>query len=127
MFWKSSKKLETIIGEDSEFKGELTVKDTIRVDGVLEGDIRADWVIVGETGKILGNIDVRGMVVGGRIEGNICAAEIVELKHRSHVLGEIRSGRLAISEGAVFVGYSIVKDGKESDRSQEEKVVKLSS
>jgi cytoskeletal protein CcmA (bactofilin family) len=112
MFGKNSKKLQTIIGEDSEFKGEVSVKETIRIDGFLEGDVRADWVIVGETGKITGNIESRGTVVGGTVEGNIDADEIVELKHKSRVFGEIRTGKLTVSEGAVFEGYSRMEKGK---------------
>lgn len=112
MFGKTSKKLQTIIGEESEFKGELNVKDTVRIDGFLEGNVRADWVIVGESGRVTGNIDARGTIVGGTVEGNIDAEEIVELKQKSRVVGEIRSIRLAIAEGAAFEGHSRRKEGK---------------
>lgn len=115
MFGKTSKKLQTIIGEDSEFKGELNVKETVRIDGFLEGNVRADWVIVGEAGRITGNIEARGTVVGGTVEGNIDAGEIVELKQKSRVVGEIRTLRLAIAEGAVFEGLSRRKEGKGAD------------
>ena len=115
MFGKTSKKLQTIIGEESEFKGELNVKDTVRIDGFLEGNVRADWVIIGESGRITGNIDARGAVVGGTVEGNIDAGEIVELKQKSRVVGEIRTLRLAIAEGAMFEGLSRRKEGKGAD------------
>jgi cytoskeletal protein CcmA (bactofilin family) len=127
MFGKNPKKLESIIGADSEFKGELSVKGTVRVDGFLEGEIRADWVIVGESGRIKGNITSRGTIVGGKVEGNIHANEIVELKHDSYVTGEIRSGKLAVSEGAVFVGYSLMTAVNESTEIPEGRVVKLNS
>ncbi len=125
MFGKNSKKLQTIIGENSEFKGEVNVKETIRIDGFLEGDVRADWVIVGESGKIVGNIDSRGTVVGGTVEGNIDADEIVELKHKSRVFGEIRTGKLAVSEGAVFEGYSRMEKGKEAESAADGKVMRI--
>ena len=89
MFGKSSARLETVIGADSTIKGELVIKGTLRIDGVVEGDIRADWVIVGETGRILGNVQARSMVVGGRVEGNLEASEIVEMKDKAQVFGEI--------------------------------------
>ena len=106
MLGGTTKKLETIVGKDSEFRGEVSVTGTIRIDGTLEGDVRADWVVVGETGRIRGNIRSRGTVTGGRIEGNVDASEIAELKPGSNVCGEIRTGRLVISEGAVFDGVS---------------------
>ncbi len=127
MFGKNSKKLQTIIGEGSEFKGEVNVKETIRIDGFLEGDVRADWVIVGETGKIVGNIDSRGTVVGGTVEGNIDADEIVELKHKSRVFGEIRTAKLAVSEGAVFEGYSRMEKGKGAEDAADSNVTMIAS
>lgn len=127
MFGKNSKKLQTIIGEDSAFKGEVNVKETVRIDGFLEGNVRADWVIVGETGKILGNIDSRGTVVGGTVEGNIDADEIVELKHKSRVFGEIRTVKFAVAEGAVFEGHSRLKKGKDPEDSADSNVTRIAS
>ena len=106
---KSPQKLETIIGNESTVTGELNIKGTLRVDGIIEGDVFADWVIVGETGRIKGNVKSRGMVVGGSVEGNIDATEIVELKGKGEVTGEICTVKLAMSEGAVFDGRSTMK------------------
>src|SRR5512145_2089997 len=108
-FKKSVQKLETIIGNESTVTGELNIKGTWRVDGIIEGDIFADWVIVGETGRIHGNVKSRGMVVGGRVEGNIDGSEIVELKGKGQVVGEICTAKLAMSEGALFDGHSSMK------------------
>ena len=109
MFRKSEQKLETIVGNESTVTGELNIKGTLRVDGVIEGDVFADWVIVGETGRLHGNVKSRGMVVGGRVEGNIDASEIVELKGKGQVTGEICTTKLAMSEGAFFDGHSVMK------------------
>jgi len=110
MFGKGSRKLETFIGDGTRVAGQVSVKGTIRIDGFLEGDVHADWVVVGGTGKILGNIRSRGVVVGGSVEGNIEAAETVELMGKAAMTGEIRSPKLAVSEGAVFDGRSRMKD-----------------
>jgi cytoskeletal protein CcmA (bactofilin family) len=88
----------------------VSVKGTIRVDGIVEGDVQADWVIVGETGKILGNTRTRGMVVGGSVEGNIEATESAELREKARMVGEIHAPKLGISEGAVFDGRARMKD-----------------
>lgn len=114
MFGRSSAKLETVIGADSKITGELAIGGTVRVDGTVEGDIRADWVIVGETGRIRGNVQARMMVLGGRIEGNIDASEIVELKGKGQVFGEICTAKLTISEGALFEGQSCMKKKSEA-------------
>jgi len=119
MFGKGSRKLETIVGNDTHIEGKVSVKGTIRVDGIVEGDVQADWVVVGETGKILGNTRTRGMVVGGSVEGNIEATETVELRDKGTMVGEIHAPKLAISEGAVFDGRARMKDDVEPSGIQE--------
>lgn len=120
MFGKDRKapKLETIIGNDSCVKGEIAVKGTLRIDGAVEGEICADWIIVGETGRVRGNIRSKGMIVGGVVDGNIDSDEIVELKEKAQVVGEIITRKLTMSEGAVFEGHSCMKrlreEGEES-------------
>jgi cytoskeletal protein CcmA (bactofilin family) len=122
MLGRETKKLETIVGKDSEFRGEVSVAGTVRIDGALEGDVRADWVVVGETGRIRGNIRSKGMVTGGRIEGNIDASEIAELKPGSNVCGEIRTVKLVISEGAIFDGNCRMS-GREQDAEPDGEIV----
>jgi len=127
MFGKSSARLETVIGADSTITGELVIKGTLRIDGFVEGDIRADWVIVGETGRIKGNVQARTMVVGGRVEGNLEASEIVEMKDKAQVFGEICTAKLAMSEGALFDGQSSMKKKMEAVEGQEGKIKSLSA
>lgn len=122
MFGKGSRKLETIVGDGTRVAGKVSVKGTIRIDGVLEGDVHADWVVVGETGKILGNTRSRGVVIGGSVEGNIEATETVELMGKSSMTGEIRAPMLAVSEGAVFDGRSRMKGEAGPLEAQEGKI-----
>jgi cytoskeletal protein CcmA (bactofilin family) len=122
MFGKGSRKLETIVGDGTRVAGQLSVKGTIRIDGIVEGDVHADWVVVGETGKILGNTRSRGVVVGGSVEGDIEATETVELMGKSSMVGDIRAPKLAVSEGAVFDGRSRMKGETGTSESQDGKV-----
>ena len=114
VFGKGSRELETIVGDGTRIQGEVSVKGTVRIDGIVEGDVHADWVVVGGSGKVKGNIRARGIVVGGTVEGNIYAAETVELAGKSSVAGEIATSKLAIAEGAVFDGHSRMKTETDS-------------
>ncbi len=125
MFGKGSRKLETIVGAGTRVAGTLCVEGTVRIDGCLEGNVEADWVVVGETGKIRGNARTRGMVVGGEVEGNVDAGEIVELKEKARFTGEIRSPKLTVSEGAVFDGHTRMTAGQESAGGEEGNVMPL--
>jgi len=125
MFWKDQQKMETIIGAETGIKGELKAKGTVRIDGMLEGDVHADSVIVGETGRIKGDIHSRGVVVGGRVDGNIDSKEMVELKAKAKVYGKISTGKLVVSEGAVFEGQSCMGEKRPATQSSETPVVSL--
>ncbi len=113
MFSKKQQRLETIIGPESNIKGELSSKGTLRIDGTLDGNITADWVILGETGVVNGDVAATGMIIGGRIKGNIRASEMVEIRTKGEVVGEIYTAKLTIQEGAVFDGHSIMQRSRE--------------
>lgn len=69
MFHKNTEKLESLIGMNSSFRGEIDSKRTLRVDGIIEGNIPVEWIVIGEKARIDGNIDARGVVDIG-IHGN---------------------------------------------------------
>lgn len=119
MFHKNTEKLESLVGSDSSFKGDIQTKGTLRIDGSVEGNISADWVVIGETAQITGDITARGIVVGGKIEGTLKAKEIVEIKSKGNLSGEVFTTKLTVSEGAIFDGRSSM------NRHEESKVVEL--
>lgn len=106
MFLKNSEKLESMIGQNTIFKGDIDTKGTIRIDGNINGNVKADWVILGEKAVLKGNVTARGIVVGGRIDGNLNAQEIVEIKQKGQVYGDISTKKLTILEGGFFEGKS---------------------
>ena len=109
MIGKKQSSLETLIGQDSLFKGELTSKRVLRVDGVIEGNVQADSLIIGKTGSVKGDIFVRGVEVNGSVEGTIKAEEVVEIRPEGAVRGDIYTVKLIISEGALFAGHSYMR------------------
>lgn len=106
MFNKNVEKLESFIGANSTFKGDIDTKGTLRVDGIVDGNIVADWVVLGDKSHVKGDITARGIVVGGRVDGNLKAKEIVEIKSKGQLCGEIFTNKLVIAEGGVFDGRS---------------------
>ncbi len=113
MFGKKQPRLETIIGPETTLQGELNTTGTVRIDGTLEGNVNAGWVIIGEKGSIKGDVTSKGMVVGGKINGNIRSGDVVEIKNKGEVFGEIYTTNLIIMEGAVFEGRSYMQRSKE--------------
>lgn len=109
--------MQTIVGGDSMIRGDLNSRGTLRIDGTIEGRVRADWVVVGEPGTIRGDVVCRGVVVGGKVEGTIHSSELVDIKTKGQVFGEVYTARLTVSGGGVLEGRSYMIQSKETDGS----------
>jgi cytoskeletal protein CcmA (bactofilin family) len=96
--------LESFIGSGTEFQGELNVKGALRLDGRFDGKMNAAGIILGETGVIKGEILVKKIIIGGKVEGNLRAEEIVEIKASGKVWGNIFAKKIFITEGAKVNG-----------------------
>jgi len=97
--------VETIISDGTEVRGTITTKGLLRVDGVIDGGVsQADGLIVGETGKVKGDIKAKTVVVGGKVTGNISASTLIELHGKAQVYGDLRAPSLSIAQGVVFEG-----------------------
>ena len=114
MFTRKNNRLESLIGPNSEFRGDITTQGTFRIDGVFSGNITADWVILGESGSIKGDITARSVIIGGKVDGNVKAEELVEIKHMGQLTGDISTRKLSVAEGGVFEGRSLVQKDDES-------------
>lgn len=109
IFRKKEQPLEILIGPESNITGTVSTKGVARIDGLVEGIVKADWLIVGEAAKVKGMVITRGAMVAGSVEGNIQSKEVVELKSKAMVEGDIHTQKLSISEGAIFEGRSFMR------------------
>ncbi len=99
------KSIRAFLGEGTEFKGVISFEGTVRVDGILEGEvITEDTFIIGAAAKISANIQAGVVIVMGQVEGRIEAKEKCEIRVGSHVKGEVYTPSIYIEEGAVFEG-----------------------
>ncbi len=120
MFRKKEEKLDSVIGANCSFEGQIDIKGAIRIDGTIKGNVAADWIILGEHAKVQGDLSGKNIIVGGVVTGNIFAKENLEIRRTGKVYGEIRSCKLTIIEGGIFEGSS-------SSYNQESVVVDIQS
>ncbi len=100
----------TTLGEDTQFKGTLKFKNTLKIEGSFEGDISTDGhLVIGKTGRVKAEIKAGSTVVEGKVNGNITAKEVVELRSTAELLGDIQASKLKIEEGVIFVGKADVQ------------------
>lgn len=95
----------SIIGPGMRLVGECTTDGTIRIEGSVQGAVRAGKaVVVGKEGVIEGDVITQDAVVSGRISGTLIAESRLELQGTCHIEGEVKARRLQLEEGAVLNG-----------------------
>ncbi|HZJ74382.1 MAG TPA: polymer-forming cytoskeletal protein [Perlabentimonas sp.] len=95
-----------LIGLGTEIHGDIMCNGDLRIDGSIVGNISAKGkVVVGETGKIKGEISCKNSDVSGLVDGKFIVTELLALKATAKVIGDMNTGRLAIEPGSRFTGY----------------------
>lgn len=100
------------IGKSVVLKGQLFAREDLFIDGEIEGSIELleHRLTVGPNGKIAAGVKAREIVVLGTIHGNVEAAEKIEIRKEAKLVGDIRTVRIVIEDGAFFKGsIDIVK------------------
>jgi cytoskeletal protein CcmA (bactofilin family) len=119
---------ETLIGADVSIKGELSFEGSMRVEGKIEGKIATKGKLaLGRGAQITADVSVGQVSVEGTFKGNVTATERIELTSSAHVLGDIRSPKLVIAEGATFVGNCHVAPDALKDVKPSEFVVPMAA
>jgi cytoskeletal protein CcmA (bactofilin family) len=95
----------TIIASDTRFKGTITCREQIFVDGIVEGDIDCGGIVwIAKNGRVIANVYARKVIVEGEINGNIESAEYVELKAEGRLIGNLKAAKIRMAPGCYFDG-----------------------
>lgn len=95
----------SIIGPGMKVVGSCETEGAIRVEGMVEGNIRAGKaVVVGKDGRVEGDIFTQDAVISGTVEGTIRAESRLEVQSTSRVSGEVFAARMQLEEGALLNG-----------------------
>jgi cytoskeletal protein CcmA (bactofilin family) len=99
-------KIETIIGPNAYFRGDIQSDGGVRIDGVLEGNIDITGnLIVGEGAKIVAEINANNISISGAIKGNV-SGNRVEILETGRVWGDLTINSLLLNEGAYLRGQT---------------------
>src|SRR5438552_599536 len=104
---------KNVLNSDVELKGNLKFTGELTFDGKLDGDINSDGALnLGDNAVVKGNINVKSVVLRGKINANVTAKEKIDIKSKTELFGDIRAPKLVIEEGVTFVGQSEVNPNK---------------
>src|SRR5579885_2382209 len=100
------------IGKAVKIVGQIYSKEDLFVDGDLEGTVEAmeHKLTIGPNGTVHASVKAREVVALGTIQGNVEAADKIEIRKDAKLVGDIKTARIIIEDGAYFKGsIDIVK------------------
>lgn len=100
------------VGKAVKIAGQIHTKEDLYVDGEVEGTIEAmeHKLTIGPNGIVKATVRARDVVVLGSITGNVEATDKLEIRKDAKLVGDIKTARIIIEDGAYFKGsIDIVK------------------
>lgn len=94
----------SIISTGVRIAGDLTSDGEVHIDGIVEGDVRANSVTVSPCGTVSGAISGDTVRIEGKVDGRI-TGQSVSLAATARVKGDIAHDTLALEQGAHFEGH----------------------
>lgn len=116
MFEKSPKSYTDLLGktnrivEGTIIRGNILSHADFRLDGDLVGNFKSDGkIVIGPAGTVKGDIICKNADIEGKFEGKIQVAEILNVKSKASIHGEVITGKLSVEPGAEFSASCIMK------------------
>ena len=89
--------------QGTTISGDITADSDIRIDGKLTGTLEcAAKVVIGPTGPVEGEIRCQNAVIEGRFKGTINVSQLLQVKDKAEVNGNITTDKIIVQSGAIF-------------------------
>ncbi|PKM46716.1 MAG: cell shape determination protein CcmA [Gammaproteobacteria bacterium HGW-Gammaproteobacteria-1] len=104
-----SAKIDTLIGQNTEIRGDVVFSGGLHVDGTLKGNVIADQdsgsvLSVSERGLVEGDVRVPNVVLNGCVVGDVYASNHIELAPQARVKGNVYYKIIEMARGAEVNG-----------------------
>jgi cytoskeletal protein CcmA (bactofilin family) len=116
MFEKPQKSYTDLLGktnrivEGTTIKGDIISQADFRLDGELVGNFTSRGkIVIGPAGSVTGDINCKNADIEGRFNGKIEVSEILNVKSKAHIIGEVITGKLSVEPGAEFSASCIMR------------------
>lgn len=116
MFEKSPKSYTDLLGktnrlvEGTMIKGDIASQADFRLDGELIGNFLSNAkIVIGPAGSVKGDIICRNADIEGKFDGKIQVTDILNVKSKAVIHGEVICGKLSVEPGAEFSATCVMK------------------
>ena len=109
---QTSTRIDTLLGKAATLNGDLEFSGGLHLDGRVNGNVRSSApdggaLSVSESGFIEGSVEVTNIVMNGTVNGDMHAAERLQLGGKARVNGNVHYGVIEMAPGAVITGKLI--------------------
>ena len=109
--------IDTLIGPQVTIHGDLVFSGGLYVEGRIHGKVIAEEgeravLTLAEQGRIEGEVQVPVVILNGELQGDVYAAERVELAAKARVLGNVHYKVVEMRAGAILTGRLIHVDAE---------------
>ncbi len=101
-----------VIGDGVVVKGTFTVPSKAVVNGVIEGDLTAEEVLIGPTGRITGRVSAKVIDVRGQLHNTIISERSLIVHSTGKIAGKVHYSEIEIEKGGEIEG-SLNQDSDE--------------
>jgi cytoskeletal protein CcmA (bactofilin family) len=102
-------KIETVVGPNAHFQGEIQSDGGVRIDGVFEGAVNITGnLVIGEGAKVIATLKANNISISGAVKGNI-EGNRVEILETGRVWGDLMVNTLLLNEGAYLRGQTMME------------------
>lgn len=116
MFENKTKSYTELLGktnrivEGTTIKGDIISQADFRLDGELIGNFQSKGkIVIGPAGSVTGDIICKNADIEGKFKGKIQVLEILNVKNKSSIQGEVICGKLSVEPGADFSASCAMK------------------
>jgi cytoskeletal protein CcmA (bactofilin family) len=119
---KPTDKIDTLIGPNTEIKGDINFSGGLRVDGKLSGNVSArdasnnSLLTISEHGEVTGNVTVPHVVINGIVNGNVSSSGKVLLQSKAKIVGDVYYSSIEMELGATVNGSMVCETAKPASR-----------
>lgn len=94
------------LGKNVTVKGQIVAREDLTIDGEVEGTVECHdhRLTIGPNARVQSNLKAREIVIHGSIQGNVEAADKIDIKKEAKLVGDIKTSRIVIEDGAYFKG-----------------------
>ncbi len=94
-----------VVATGTTIEGKFSSSENVRLDGQIKGEVKCTQrLVMGETGRIEGNIQTKDAIIMGTVEGELVVDGTLHLKSTAVIRGTITSKNMMVDEGAKYIG-----------------------